>query len=1606
MGMKVKIRQVCLQLMMLLTILVPLSNPLFLMGPLVHASSNGHFQVTGQPTGFQLGEAYGNNDNGVQLMINPEKDGTYTSDLPETGVPSDTNVRLQINWWLVDDDIYPSGDLMANERYTIIENIPDTLLIPVGGLSGELMDETGRFSFGTFYVNEDRSIAIQFNTRIYNFSEIQGSFSIDTSFDNITEELIVDLGEYGVIEVPIIVKGEEIVEKQGISFNRDTGIVEWEALINEEHRALTNVKITDFFGDNQEFVSVSIQKKEVEDEQFHPLLASDYSQAQQDNQITWTIRNNETPKRTAYRLIIRTRVKDLSQPTVHNQLIVESDELGRTETNDVEFDIVKQDFSKRIAKNPNGSDKIDFYQATDEPGQPTGNREAYDYVLVTWQIDTYYYVDGEKDPIVDRLSVIPANAASHTFEQNSLQITGTNAEGFTVGFNAENTEMTLTPPGDANGTYRITYQTRIQTTDGQVSADTIQFSNHAIQGSFGEGSAGGIIPNPSMPGIVKRGVGGDQTQQIQHWEILFNQENKLVEQVEIRDSSIIFEEDLVRLFDPNNYHGYYENNVRPFKWIYYARSLLESTLIITDDVGNTLEKGVDFELVLHNLSEPGERLMLPDGSYLHQANSAYQTGFTIRLIGDYETTDRTIKIHFSTKEHQLSSRGYLKIWDEDPSQFNRSNYYSSDPVVQGIYPWLGGTYIHPDITFFNYAKATWRQGDVQYSQDSVGYGTFGNWHYSLINDGHKKGLFLQPGQKYEEAIAEDAEQADAGNIGTFEYWTDESFSNESRQPVYTGIVDRYQTLFRLEFNPSSGPLPAGTVIEDDFSTLAGWEFKPDSVHVFQGTANLAGPIDPDTNQHRWKIAAGDYAGNERLVEGTDYRLEYDPQTQLMRIVLLKESHRPIVIFFIADYVATQELADNPLLAGSYKNIATLTSPGGRKTEVETQVTIPTESLVIKTGEVADDGEHITYRVIVNPGGAKYQNLYLFDLMDHEEETTLLLDPDTGKYRINIFEGKYNPQTQQFEKIRRLIDEQDFLLLAPQQLLVPYLPEYIGVDGRGAYQIFEWQANPENDTSEAHWISQQTGRALSEPGVKAETAFDQLAADGLINLSQKTAHFQLVVGDNTGQSEVTDKTLIVEYTAQTTADSVNNRAGVFLNGKQKVTEESITDITTGEGYASGIHRIVEFYKADHEGNDLTGSEFRLEKKSKDFFQEQFPERVLGTFTVDNPTQIGGVHEEEAYGLTNGIYRLTEITPPAGPFAVLPEPIYFKVQASGTTSREEEIFFTDEQGIPVTQERATIQLDNGQFKLTVENRPKPFMIEKNWDFTTPNAAVPEEIKEDYEITVNLLREQRHEQSDEWRLDASFTPMTFTLNQENEFKVLVEELADLGEDYRYIVKETSIINTKTGKNLQPYFDLSSGEEGDQVDNLNKIVKDANQNWQIILKNSTTPESTPERVYVGFEKQFEFSDLDYSSINYITFELFRSVEEGEKQKIQTILLTPGDTGEGLKWISNRLEKFTPDGQAYHYYIREISITDHEGSDLSERFRLADTDYILLQPHEAVQNLGEMEVVPIMNTETSGLLPMTGGPGLRFFLIAALTTIVLLLGWLFYRLRSKRNSK
>ncbi len=306
---------------------------------------------------------------------------------------------------------------------------------------------------------------------------------------------------------------------------------------------------------------------------------------------------------------------------------------------------------------------------------------------MTWQIDTYYYVDGEKDPIVDRLSVIPANAASHTFEQNSLQITGTNAEGFTVGFNAENTEMTLTPPGDANGTYRITYQTRIQTTDGQVSADTIQFSNHAIQGSFGEGSAGGIIPNPSMPGIVKRGVGGDQTQQIQHWEILFNQENKLVEQVEIRDSSIIFEEDLVRLFDPNNYHGYYENNVRPFKWIYYARSLLESTLVITDDVGNTLEKDVDFELVLHNLSEPDERLMLPDGSYLHQANSAYQTGFTIRLIGDYETTDRTIKIHFSTKEHQLSSRGYLKIWDEDPSQFNRSNYYSSDPVVQG--PILG-----------------------------------------------------------------------------------------------------------------------------------------------------------------------------------------------------------------------------------------------------------------------------------------------------------------------------------------------------------------------------------------------------------------------------------------------------------------------------------------------------------------------------------------------------------------------------------------------------------------------------------------------------------------------------------------------------------------------------------------------------------------------------------------------------------------------------------------------------------------------------------------------------------------------------------------------------
>jgi hypothetical protein len=1030
------------------------------------------------PSGFHLGDAIGGSNNGIVLEFDPNNNGGWTTTIPAGGIPADCSVRLKVNWWLEDDAITPG-------QTVVIENIPSVFKIPEAGMSGTLKNASN-ISFGTWSVDAvTRKVMLTFNDNVNVYSLIKGSFILNFKVEVIEDdtEIVIDLGEYGDgdITVPIIPDDKENITKKGLHYDQQSKILTWEILVNEGNKALTNVKIIDILGSNLQYLSSEVYKKPKGASDWTKLNASQYQESVTSSQITWNIGN--TTNRDAYRVIVKTKTTGPSE-TVHftNLAKMESDELEDV-VEDTEFDIV-QDLKliKKQVENANGTKKVEYYKDGDTNGTPTGSATDCDYILLYWDIQTYFKNAG--DTITDTLNATPTTSVAHTFVEDSLTITGKNFGSIGKAFsNADgafgNKTMTLTGTNGApkaastDGLYHITYTTKISKKAGISKNDTISYSNVAHQNTINSdsGSGGGTLPNPNMPGFSKTKYMSDGSKRQTQWHLTFNTQHKTVTNPQFHDSYIVYKEDIDRLFDWNNVNGTGNApKLQVYKWFYFARNVIELQVDEFSDwsiQGNyaILVEGVDYEVVYHKIKD--EHMLLPDGTELYSGQD-YESGFTIKFLGDRATqpNNKAYRVTFKTQEHTELGRGYKSTWDKQPGDagydpneiFNHDRFYSA-------------TNLWPDLTFFNYAKATWDEG----TQDSLGSDAFGNWEQWMKTKSNKRVEFKNP---YEAVIPSGAWsmfQVFKATNDTSSHITNSNLNGVDDQTAlgYPTYFDRAVGLFRLEFNALGSLLPAGTKIIDDLSQMGSdWQYSQGTARLFAGLYGGNG-WGQDSTKTQWYHQQSDilalyYGVNSpsgwnqenypRFTEGVHYSLSYNVETKKLEYTLLQDWNKPLVAFLVAEYKGNLNLGDN-LVAGSYKNTAKLTRPGGGEENVKVEGDYGKSDYLVKKSGIAgenDERGHISYSVMINEAGANYKQMLFRDHLQQplsstqsdlwtSDHASFYLDTNgnilrdtadvknNGKVGVKVTKMHWNQALNQWERGELMQDGVDYQLLPYNQV---------------------------------------------------------------------------------------------------------------------------------------------------------------------------------------------------------------------------------------------------------------------------------------------------------------------------------------------------------------------------------------------------------------------------------------------------------------------------------------------------------------------------------------------------------------------------------------------
>lgn len=503
-------------------------------------------------------------------------------------------------------------------------------------------------------------------------------------------------------------------------------------------------------------------------------------------------------------------------------------------------------------------------------------------------------------------------------------------------------------------------------------------------------------------------------------------------------------------------------------------------------------------------------------------------------------------------------------------------------------------------------------------------------------------------------------------------------------------------------------------------------------------------------------------------------------------------------------------------------------------------------------------------------------------------------------------------------------------------------------------------------------------------------------------------FQIMIGENRvfdNEEPRDNRTFIVEYAveAKSNAEQLNNFIGVDMHDGEilKVNNEDSIVWSDSEGSATGYNHPLTIEKRNAAGEMLNGATFTLEKKMGTNWQTVYPTAVLGEFTVN-----GSILRE---GLTNGLYRLVELTAPVG-YQKLAEPIYFKQNSS--SSSVPNFTETNAAGGVYDNPASELRLVDNKFILTIENEveKRNLIVEKTWDFSADNILVNLDDLEYYLVKVDIIREKAdalgHFNFDE-KIDS------LTLNYTNSFKASVDNLPTRDNDglsYRYAVKEVDITDSRTGKSILSNFmttgaaDNLLGGLDDEFDSDNRTVVDSNGNYSLILKNTVTPKAVDEYVKVAFKKAFS-GNTPQGLVKYVEVTLFRQISGGNYQALQTIKL---DDSNSWSYLSERLDKKNPSGVAYQYFIKETGAFDENNQNILADFDSTAINYTALSAVDYDTTITPETSFTITNTYLSGgPLPTTGGGGLKIlYCIAIIGALIASICYLLQRKKGRHEAK
>lgn len=1253
-GTKIKTKLV--HFLMLLSVLVPQFFNLSYLPTKVLADA-GDFQVTQNSGGAFRTDS-------TTLQIDPEGDGTYLTLGNGATVADKTNVRMIINWSL-DNDLKTPGILSTP---TVFENLPSYFHIPSGGMSGTIYGQ-GTFSntpFATYTITSDRKITLTWMPMVLSLDNVSGHLDINTWFEfsqTDTNETI-DLGHVGGNTVTINPQpdGDAEITKTQTAYDKDTGIITWEVLVNEgtgQNQSLSNLIIKDDYGTDQEFVSAALSKKEKGASDWEALLKpSGYTEMNNttNHEVTWTIQPQDgSQSRASYKVVVKTHITNPAATKFTNKASFKSGNDAWEDVNSGEFDVAQGTgvISKRLDEE-NGQDKIKYFKADGS----SGTKADYAYALLYWTIKAYYPIDGSlNNPIEDALSVTPAGAGTHTYEQGSVVITPLNGQAdalsFTKSFGTNSSgqaTMTITPPQApffAKRNYQVTYTTRFTKDAGYMTDhpdQTIALGNHAKITGIGESGDGGyIVPGDEGEfGIQKASTKNPSpaNHMTSSWQIRYNTTDQAIVNGKIVDSYILYRNEWEK-YEPGTITEY---NYSKYKWVYYKRELLPETLKVSTTksdgtVDRLLVKDVDYTLKMRNLDD--ENLLLPDGTKLY-AGLGYESGFEIQLLGAYKTLlSEDLLITFDAHESVSAYKGYLNSWDTQPNANANydwpgletyHDYWSHKDrgwMPNDLWSWD----INPDLRFFNKVIGYWGENQENSKKDGDDVGTGWLEIYDDLN-GYKEAFRVPEGYNFQGMPHQTVGGLDSiAALHLFSHVRKmaldiyspgrfcANYSSDGAQepPLYQGIASEEMVGFTTTFNAGQAPLPAGTVFSDDLSHLetadlgqneTSYHYLPGSVRVVEsmGIDKIQNaPWHPDfvTIGRVMPEAIAQGAENRPsydFIEGVDYEVQYDDQTKVLKVVFLKATNKTFNVIFLMTMSHDNPLGQDPLTNQNYKNIAKLTVLGlGNDMETSTEGSWGFETeLVNKIGTLGtEEGEKdlATWQVQVNPSGYAFQQLLFTDEIDAAQ--TYLKDA-SGLPLINVYEA-VKDGTGNLTKGQLLTAGTDYQLI-PKNIAVSMGSKHFDENAMANMaakkgSLPAYPSKVRQNTAEAK-IFQYWNRDLQDPG---EDGWAPMPVDG-----------------------VNGTTFYPSYTPQPMSQE-------FAWGAYSV--------GTGLAEASYHHRISELgyrfftetggqtgYEANY-GNNFT--EARIKNTPDEYFQLTFGEnRVYGddeardnrTFIVEYVTQV--------------------------------------------------------------------------------------------------------------------------------------------------------------------------------------------------------------------------------------------------------------------------------------------------------------------------------------------------------------------------------------------------